>query len=95
MNSKGKDIYMYILGAIIVIGSFIIVGMMIYHEVPAGSKDTINIAIGILLASAGSVVGYFYGSSKSSADKTDAMAEDSANKTQLLSNQPNNTDTKQ
>ena len=74
MNAKVKDLYMYVLGAIVVLGAFIIVGMMIYHEVPAGSKDTINIAIGILLGLAGAVVQYFFGSSKSSSDKNDLLA---------------------
>jgi hypothetical protein len=36
-------------------------------------NDVINIAVGSLLAAFGLVVGYFYGSSKGSADKTDML----------------------
>ena len=67
---NAKDIYMYLLGALIVIGAFFITGLLIFYEVPAGSKDALLLCLGVLIGLAASVVNYFFGSSKSSADKT-------------------------
>lgn len=75
MNENIKEVYMYVLGALVVLGAFAIVALMIYHPVPAESKDTINIAIGLLIGNGVVVVNYFFGSSKSSADKNTLLAE--------------------
>lgn len=68
-----KGIYMYLLGACVMGASFAVFYMLIVHPVPADNKDVFNIAIGVLLGWGTSVVGYFYGSSKSSADKTEIL----------------------
>lgn len=84
MEAWKKELYMYVLGALIVSGAFGLIALMIFKEVPIGSKDTINIAIGIVLGLAVAVVNYFYGSSKSSADKDkrlNAIADEKANDT--------------
>ena len=67
---KGKDIYMYVLGAVIVIGFFTILGFMIV--VGRYDKD-LSIVLGALIAAFSMVVSYFYGSSKSSSDKNDML----------------------
>ena len=59
-----KEIYMYALGAIVVIGFF---GVVIFKLLQGLD---VQLKVGALLGSFGTVVGYFYGSSKSSADKT-------------------------
>lgn len=76
---KAKEIYMYLLGAFIVGGAFGVVITLILHPVPEGNKDIINVSLGALIGMAVGVVGYFYGSSKGSADKTEKML--SQNKT--------------
>ncbi len=75
MQSKSKEIYMYVLGAVIVLAAFAFGGAMIRFEVPAGSKDAVMMAAGVLLALATSVVNYFFGSSKGSADKTALLGD--------------------
>ena len=66
---------MYALGALIVIGFFVLMGMLIYVTVPEGNKDVINIVIGALIGAFTSVVGYFFGSSLGSARKDEQMKE--------------------
>lgn len=68
-----KEIYMYLLGAFVVGVSGIILYTMIYHPLPEFNKDIVNIALGALLTMAGTVVNYFFGSSKSSADKNEML----------------------
>lgn len=70
MNSTVKDVYMYILGAIVVLALVAISTLLIFHAVPVESKDALNIALGALIAAALAVVQYFFGSSKGSSDKT-------------------------
>ena len=69
MKDQTKELYMYILGAIIVVGFFSIVT----YKLSKG--DDVQLEIGALLGAFGAVVGYFYGSSKGSSDKTKIMAE--------------------
>jgi len=70
LDSKIKDIYMYVLGAIVVAGFFLTLAFMIN----AGSyKTEVNMIVGALIGAFITVVGFFYGSSKGSADKTELM----------------------
>ena len=73
MNKTNEKVYMYILGAIIVIGFFSIIAIVFKLEMPQSNKDLGLIVIGALVAKFGDVVGYFYGSSKGSADKTELI----------------------
>ena len=59
-----KEIYMYVLGALVVIGFF---GIVIFKVIEG---QDVQLEIGALIAAFGTVVGYFYGSSKSSSEKT-------------------------
>lgn len=68
-----KEGYMYLLGAIIVIGFFFLLYLLVYQQIPIENKDILNIVVGALIGSFTTVVGYFYGSSKSSADKTEML----------------------
>lgn len=84
MIKNSKDIYMYALGALIVTGFFTVLIVIFKSEMPATNKDIGLLIIGALVAKFSDVVGYFFGSSKGSADKTDAankQAETLANNT--------------
>lgn len=84
MKKEVKDLYMYLLGALIVIGFFTILIVVFKTEIPTSNTSIANIIIGALVAKFGDVVGYFFGSSKGSADKTEAVnkaAESLANNT--------------
>lgn len=65
-----KEAYMYLLGLAIVVGFFLLMYLLIYQNIPENNKDILNIVIGALIGSFTTVVGYFYGSSKGSSDKT-------------------------
>ena len=67
---KAKDIYMYILGAIVVTGFFVVLGFMILK---GGYDKDLSIVLGALIASFTMVISYFYGSSKGSSDKNDII----------------------
>ena len=67
---KFKDWFMYVLGAIIVIGFFITLS----HLITTGEYNKeLGILLGALVGAFGLVVGYFYGSSKGSSDKNDML----------------------
>jgi uncharacterized membrane protein len=73
MTSKEKkEVFMYALGAIVVIGFFVILGILVYEKTYEG---TINLAIGALIGAFATVVGYFYGSSKGSSDKNEILKQ--------------------
>jgi len=69
-----KEVFMYVLGGFVVFGAMAIVIVAMLSPIPEANHDAVMLSIGLFMGMAGSVVGYFYGSSKSSADKTDVMA---------------------
>jgi hypothetical protein len=69
-----KEIYMYLLGAFVVGCAVATVGLLVFFAIPTANHDAIMLAIGALLGWAGGVVSYFFGSSKSSSDKTEIIA---------------------
>lgn len=74
-NTGKKDIYLYLLASVIVIGFFTLCAVLMYRPLPAGSNEVVFMLFGTLSAAVGSVIGYFFGTSKSSADKTDIIAK--------------------
>jgi drug/metabolite transporter (DMT)-like permease len=73
MNAKNS--FQYVLGGLIVIGFFVLLYLLIRNEVPTQNKDLLNLVVGALIGSFATVVGYFYGSSKGSAEKTEIMQQ--------------------
>lgn len=69
---KAKEIFFYALGALIVIGFFASFIMML---IKGTSSETVNLWGGALIGAFGTVVGYFYGSSKSSSSKDDTIKD--------------------
>ena len=67
---KLRNIFMYILGALIVIGFF---ATTIYLIASKANTDALMLILGALIGAFSTVVGYFYGSSKGSADKTELL----------------------
>ena len=61
---------MYVLGAIVVIGFFITLAFMISTK---DYKEEVNMIVGALIGAFMTVIGFFYGSSKGSADKNDLL----------------------
>ncbi len=74
MDKNKKDIFQYALAAVMVIGYFVILGMLVFNSLPIENKDAVNILLGILSMALGTVVGYFFGSSKGSSEKNDMLS---------------------
>jgi uncharacterized BrkB/YihY/UPF0761 family membrane protein len=70
---KGKDIFQYVLGGLITVGFFVLMFGLIYTAVPDINKDLLNLVVGALIGSFATIVGYFFGSSKGSADKNEML----------------------
>lgn len=68
-----KELYMYLLGAIVILCAFLLGYLLATYEIPAGNKDVVMVAVGVILGWGSNIVGYFYGSSKSSADKNELL----------------------
>jgi len=68
-----KEIFQYVLGAMIVIVFFVILLKVLSQTVPQQNNEIALIVVGALVAKFGDVVAYFYGSSKGSADKNEMM----------------------
>jgi len=72
---NAKDYFQYILGGLIVIGFFILLYLLVNAEVPEKNQGLLNLVVGALIGSFATVVSYFYGSSKGSAEKTDLLSK--------------------
>lgn len=70
-----KELYMYVLGAIVVLCAFFLGYLLATNEIPTGNKDVVMVAVGVILGWGSMVVGYFFGSSKSSSDKNEILAK--------------------
>lgn len=70
---KIKEIYMYLLGAVVMVSCFFLAYLLIFSPVPDVNKSIVDVAFGIVLGWGSAIVSYFYGSSKSSADKTNLL----------------------
>ena len=68
-----KDTNLYALAWTIVIGFFGLTGLMIFRALPEASSQAIYMLFGALIGAFGQVGQYFFGSSKSSSDKTKLM----------------------
>lgn len=75
---KISELYMYILGALVVFCFFAILVFLVVFEIPNANEKILYLVIGALIGSFNQVVSYFYGSSKGSKDKTDIIANGNA-----------------
>ena len=73
---KSKEVFMYSLGALITLGFFATLAFLI---VSGKFPEAVNLVIGTLLTTFGTVVGYFFGSSKGSADKNEMILNSTPN----------------
>ena len=75
--ATGKsDVNLYVLAWTIVAGFFGLIAIMMYVAIPAESNNIIYMLFGTLAAGFGSVMQYFFGSSKGSKDKTRLLARE-------------------
>ena len=64
---------MYALAGLIMLLLFLFVVVLIFRPIPSVNKELLYLATGLVLGWGTSIIGYFFGSSKGSADKTDQM----------------------
>ena len=64
-----EKLYMAILALVIIIATFYLGDRLLTSTIPQENRDIINVALGMILGLSGTVVGYYFGSSKSSSDK--------------------------
>ena len=64
-----RDINLYVLAWVVVAGFFILTGMLMFIDIPEGTSGVANLLFGALVAGFATVLNYFFGSSKGSADK--------------------------
>lgn len=70
-KATGKPDYnLYILAWVNVIGFFLIVGILIFAKIDANADNVLYMLLGVLATCYAKIVSYFFGSSKSSSDKT-------------------------
>lgn len=74
MDNNKKEWAMYILGALVTIGFFAVIIMFVAKG--NGDSQAGLLLIGCLIAAFTTVLQYFFGSSKSSADKTKMLKPD-------------------
>jgi len=67
MDKRTKDILMYVFGGLVVLGFFGVVTFKL-----AQGQD-VQLEVGSLIGSFSTVVGYFFGSSKSSSEKDEKL----------------------
>lgn len=72
---KTKEIYMYVLATIVVVGFFVLCGILMKYSLPEGSSEVVFMLFGTLSTGFGTILAYFFGSSKSSSDKTKLMSD--------------------
>jgi|GEM_PF-1776188 hypothetical protein len=70
---KTKDLFMYALGALIVVTILVIVAFLIFRPMPKDNESLLQLVVGTLIAAFTQVVSYFFGTSKSSADKNEML----------------------
>jgi len=67
------DLMAFCVGVTILSTFVIMVLALIYVPIPEGNRDSLTILIGIVSGGVGTIVGYYFGSSKGSQKKSDLI----------------------
>ena len=70
-----RDVNLYVLAWVMVAGFFVVIGLLMVIGLPETGDNAVMLLFGSLAASVGQIVNYFFGSSRSSAEKTVLMAK--------------------
>lgn len=84
---SSTNVFQYGLGGLIVIGFFGLLISLVHSQIPDANKDLLNLVVGALIGSFATVVGYFFGSSKGSAEKTELINKQSIDSAKLMAGQ--------
>ena len=70
---NAKDLFMYGLGALISICFFVVLYLLIFKPIPPENRDVFYLILGALIGLESTIVNYFYGSSRGSAEKSELI----------------------
>lgn len=70
---KLKEIFMYGLGLMVVLGFFATVAILMFVDLSPSVKDPLLLLLGVEATAFGAIINYFYGSSKGSQSKDEAI----------------------
>lgn len=70
-----RSIIRFILALIAITMGGLIVGALVYVPIPESNREALLLALGLVLGWGGAVFGYYFGTSESSAQKSDLLAE--------------------
>lgn len=70
-----REIGLYVIAIVVILANFWCLSILLSRELMPGSKDAVMLILGTLVAAFTTIVGYFFGSSKGSADKTQALTD--------------------
>lgn len=71
-----KDAFMYVLAALVVTYAFIFLYMLFFYEIPTTNRDIVTTLSGAIVSGGfTAIIMYFFGSSRGSAAKDEAMTE--------------------
>ena len=73
MKELWKQIFQYVLVALVAVGLYWVTYLLIMKAAPEANKDALLIVLGVMAAAFSNVIGYFFGSSKGSAEKNDLL----------------------
>jgi uncharacterized membrane protein YqiK len=68
-----NNVLFYIIAILVTVGFVGVLGLFIFRAVPEGNSQALSITLGAFTGAFMTVVNYFFGSSKGSAEKTEAM----------------------
>jgi hypothetical protein len=69
-NTGNRDVNLYVLAWTVIFGFFALMALLCFRALPEDSNGVVFMLFGSLATGFGQVLQYFFGSSKSSADKT-------------------------
>jgi len=73
-NIDRKDKHLYAIAWITILGFYVLVGFLMFKPIPKGSDQVLFILFGSISSGFGLVLGYFFGSSRSSQEKNELMS---------------------
>ena len=73
MTRDSKEKIHYVFAALIIVLLFAVIGILLLREVPKNNSSIAYVGTGVILGWGSMVVGYLFGSSKGSADKTEFL----------------------
>ncbi len=92
MRTDKEKAYMGMLAFIVIVATFYLGKVLLTSSVPPENKDILNVALGMILGLSNTVIGYYFGSSKSSSDKTDLFTDKTDIRMKIVPKEENNND---